>query len=98
MGRSRKLRSSQLRGIGLNEIDYADGCDRFVASYSLPAVEVAHPVAGVLLTMPVGLLAGLHRALGSSYIALADAMETQHAAAKVTAALNQGSKAHGINW
>jgi hypothetical protein len=98
VSRIRKYRSSQIRGIGIDEVDYADGCDRFVANVVLPEVQSLHPVAGVLLTMPIGLIAGLHRAIGSGYIAQADRMEAEHSAAKVTAALNCGSKAHGCCW
>ncbi|MCP9782849.1 hypothetical protein KBY83_05870 [Cyanobium sp. WKJ7-Wakatipu] len=98
MSRSRKYRSSQIRGIGIDEVDYADGCDRFVTNVVLPEVQSLHPVAGVLLTMPIGLIAGLHRAIGSGYIAQADRMEAEHAAAKATAALNRGSRAHGCRW
>jgi hypothetical protein len=98
MSRSGKYRSSQLRGIGIDEIDYADGCERFVCNVVLPEVQSLHPVAGVLLTMPIGMISALHRALGSGYIALADAMEAEHAAAKASAALNRGGKVHGVRW
>lgn len=98
MSRSRKYRSSQLRGIGGNQIDYADGCDRFVFNCVLPEVKEAHPVAFVLCMMPIGMIAGLHRALGSGYIALADAMEAEHAAAKASAAMSRAAKAHGVRW
>lgn len=95
MSRTRKYDSSQIRGMGIDEVDEAEGCERFVANVVLPEVQKLHPVAGVLLTMPIGLIAGLHRAIGSGYIAQADRMEAEHSAAKVNAALNRGSKAHG---
>jgi hypothetical protein len=95
---TRRYRSSQLRGIGGNEIDYADGCDRFIANVVLPDVRQAHPVVGVIWLMPIGMIAGLHRAFGAGLIAQADRMEAEHHAAKLTAALKRGAKAHGVRW
>ena len=103
MVRSRKQYSSSLiRGLGIDELSYADGCERFVNSYVLPDVEEAHPAAGVLYLLPVGMLSILHRAMGTGHIALADAMDAERAAARVAAnvatALKRGSRVHGCGW
>jgi hypothetical protein len=70
----------------------------YVTERVIPGMEDKHPIASMLLLMPLGMLAALSNAKAATLLAEAGAIQRAEAVALASAAMERAARAHGCHW
>jgi hypothetical protein len=79
----------------------AEVCSHLCGTYTrgvLASMEGKHPIASMLLLMPLGLMAALSNAKAAMVLAEAGAIERANQLEMASAAIERAAIGHGVRW